>query len=282
MKNISIKNNNNINEDSKVALKEFTQQIISTNIRYYIILLIIFIITNIGLICFIIFYKGKIKEIKSLSQNYSSNNNSQNNELFQSSIKHKILNIASLNKGGVFRFSFFFENNQEYNSIKKIVYDYKTQFGEHTSFDIGNTFFLYQSIIDSDDYQKFMERISYFENIVIFIQTELGYKFGIFLKNLVMPDDNNEFEAISKDIFLYSFESKKVYNFIGNKKKSLAFKKDKLLIVGDDEIVVYNGYLTKGGFINYPLNSFDNNNKNVLTGQNGKFFIRNIEVFSFI
>ena len=97
-----------------------------------------------------------------------------------------------------------------------------------------------------------------------------------------MPDDNNEFEAISKDIFLYSFESKKVYNFIGNKKKSLAFKKDKLLIVGDDEIVVYNGYLTKGGFINYPLNSFDNNNKNVLTGQNGKFFIRNIEVFSFI
>ena len=55
-----------------------------------------------------------------------------------------------------------------------------------------------------------------------------------------------------------------------------------MLIVGNDEIVVYTGYLTKGGFINFPLNSFDNNNKNVLTGQNGKFFIRNIEVFSFI
>ena len=42
-----------------------------------------------------------------------------------------------------------------------------------------------------------------------------------------------------------------MYKFTGDKEKSVSFKKDKLLILEDDELVIYNEYWTKGGYINY-------------------------------
>ena len=108
------------------------------------------------------------------------------------------------------------------------------------------------------------------------------------LSNIVWKEDNEtntnkEFEANTKDIFLYLFETKKMYKFIGDKEKSVSFKKDKLLILGDDELVIYNEYWTKGGYINYPFKSFDLNdvNVNALIGNNGEFYIKYLEIFSF-
>jgi hypothetical protein len=63
----------------------------------------------------------------------------------------------------------------------------------------------------------------------------------------------------------------------------MQFNKDKLISLGKEELIIYNDYFTKGGYINFPLQSFDfsNVNNNILTGENGKFSIRNIEVYSF-
>ena len=59
--------------------------------------------------------------------------------------------------------------------------------------------------------------------------------------------------------------------------------KDKCLSLGDDELVIYNDYFSNGGFIEFPLKSFDFStiNNNIFTEENGKFNIRNIEAYYF-
>ena len=279
---MNIKSNNNINEESKSALKKFRQEQILNNIKYHKIFLVLIILVNIGLLIFILIYKSKIIEIKNISNSHFSSINSKDTELSKrkSSIDHKIVNIASLSMGSLFRFSIIFEKSEDFNFIKNLTYDYLGK----TDMTYTQAHFLYQSVIDSDNYNNFMDRISYFSNIFIFIQTEDGYKFGIFLHELVIPNKDYEFEVNTKEIFLYSFETTKKYNLLGDKKQFLSFTKDKMICLGDDELVVYTGYWTRGGFIKYPLKSFDlydNNNINILTGKNGLFYIRYLEIYNF-
>ena len=278
---MKIKSDNNINEESKSALKKFRQEQISNNIKYHIIFLVLIILVNIGFLIFILIYKSKISEIKNLSNSHFSSINSKDTELSKrkNSIDHKIVNIASLNKGSIFRFSIIFEKSEEFNTIKNLAYDYIVK----ADMTYSQTYFLYQSVIDSDNYINFMDRISYYGNIFIFIQTEDGNKFGIFLHELVVPNNDYEFEVNTKDIFLYSFEKNKQYNLKEDKKLFLSFTKEKMICLGDDELVIYTGYWTKGGFIKYPLKSFDlPDNINILTGKNGLFYIRYLEIFSFM
>ena len=278
---MKIKSNNNINEESKSALKKFRQEQILNNIKYHIFFLVLIILVNIGLLILILIYKTKLREIKNLTNSHFSSINSKDSQLSirKSSIDHKIVNIASLSKGGLFRFSIIFEKSEEFIKVKNLAYDYMGK----SDITFNKTYFLYQSVIDSDNYNNFMDRISYLENIFIFIQTEQGYKFGIFLRELVEPNNNYEFEVNTQDIFLYSFQTNKQYNLIEGKKQFLSFKKDKMICFGDDELVIYTGYWTKGGYIKYPLKSFDlPGNFNILTGKNGIFYIRYIEIYSFM
>ena len=278
---MKIKSNNNINEESKSSLKKFRQEQILNNIKYHKIFLVLIILINIGLFIFILIYKAKISEIKNLSNSHSSSINSKDSELSirKSSIDHKIVNIASLNKGSIFRFSIIFEKSEEFNLIKNLAYDYMGK----TAMAFNKTYFLYQSVIDSDNYNSFMDRVSYFGNLFIFIQTEDGYKFGIFIHELVDPNNDYEYKVNTKEIFLYSFETNKKYNLKEDKKQLLSFTKDKMICLGDEELVIYTGYWTKGGIIKYPLKSFElPNNNNVLTGKNGVFYIRYLEIYSFM
>ena len=278
---MKIKSNNNINEESKSSLKKFRQEQILNNIKYHKIFLVLIILINIGLFIFILIYKAKISEIKNLSNSHSSSINSKDSELSirKSSIDHKIVNIASLNKGSIFRFSIIFEKSEEFKLIKNLAYDYMGK----TAMAFNKTYFLYQSVIDSDNYNSFMDRVSYFGNLFIFIQTEDGYKFGIFIHELVDPNNDYEFKVNTKEIFLYSFETNKKYNLKEDKKQLLSFTKDKMICLGDEELVIYTGYWTKGGIIKYPLKSFElPNNNNVLTGKNGVFYIRYLEIYSFM
>ena len=273
-----------MNEESKLTLKQYRLNQVLINKKYYKLVLFISFVINIGLITFIYIYKAKISQIKNLSLNHSTNINSKNKELSRknSSIDHKIMNIAALTLSikGNFRFSINFENSDEFNNIKNIIYNYMNKSNsEYPRY----TFFLYQSGVDSDEFQNFMENISYFVNLLICIKAEKGNTFGIFIKKYILPDNNNEFEADTNDIFLYLFKTKKIYNFKGDKKKSLSFKKDKLISLGDDELVIYNEYWIKGGYIKYPFKSFDLSDADInsLTGLNGEFYINYLEVFSF-
>ena len=274
---------NNINEESKNALRNFRQNQINSNIRLHKIFLILIIFLNIGLIFFIFFYKSKISLIKKISNIHSSDINSQDVQLStkKSSLYNKMVNIAAVGLNGSFRFSFLFENSEEFQKIKKIIYIYKEEHTrDHSIFDEMQTFFIYQGITDSDFYSTFIEKISFFESIMIIIQTEDGHKFGIYHKGIIKPNNKHNFDSDCKDVFLFTFDNDKIYKFKG-KKISMHFNKDTFLSLGDNELIVYNEYFINGGYIDFPLKSFDFStvNSNILTGENGKFKIRNIEVY---
>ena len=284
---IESKKNNNINEESLNSLKDFNKKQILANIKYHKIFLAILFIINIGLTIFVIFYKLKINKIKSQTNSYTNQLNIDDEKLsnLNSILNHKIVNMASLNEFGLVRFSYIFETSDEFNTIKELIYKYQAELDKKEIKDeFKNIFLLYEGM--TDNYEKFLERISYFWNLAIFFQTSDDKKFGLFVIDIIFPDKNDEFIVNTKKIFMYSFETKKKYNYIGNGENVLRINKkdnDKMIIVGDGELIIYNDYLLNGGEINFPMKSFDFStvNTNVLTGKNGKFEIRNIEAFCF-
>ena len=284
---IESKKNNNINEESLNSLKDFNKKQILANIKYHKIFLAILFIINIGLTIFVIFYKLKINKIKSQTNSYTNQLNIDDEKLsnLNSILNHKIVNMASLNEFGLVRFSYIFETSDEFNTIKELIYKYQAELDKKEIKDeFKNIFLLYEGM--TDNYEKFLERISYFWNLAIFFQTSDDKKFGLFVIDIIFPDKNDEFIANTKKIFMYSFETKKKYNYIGNGENVLRINikdNDKMIIVGDGELIIYNDYLLNGGEINFPMKSFDFStvNTNVLTGKNGKFEIRNIEAFCF-
>jgi len=276
---------NNINEESKNALLNFRQNQINSNIKLHKIFLGLIFLVNIGLLIFIIFYKLKISQIKMLSNFHTSNINSNDIKLKsqRNELGHKMVNIAALGSYDQIRFSLIFEKSEEFHAVKKLIYDYEIELGEKMpKYDDFYTVFLYQGIVDNDNAYSFMDYIYFVDRLIIIIQIEDGKKFGIYHKEEVIPNDDNEFYSNSKNVMIFSFDTKKIYKFKG-KKNSISFTRDKFLSLGDDELIIYDEYLTNGGYIEFPLKSFDFStiNENALTNENGKFKIRNIEVYSF-
>ena len=270
MKIQSNKKTNNINEESINSLKDFRQRQIASNIKYHIIFICLLIIINTGLSVFIIFYKSKINTIKSRTSSYHTQLNSADESLSSKNniLMHKLVNIGCLNQYGLVRFSFIFTTTEEFKTIQNIVYDYRKEIEKkEIPNEFRNTFLLFQGF--TDDEKSFIERISFFWNLAIFIETSEGKKFGIFIADLITPDKNNEFDSTTDKIFLYSFETKQKYNYIGKGEKIFRLNvDDKMIIVGDDELIIYQEYYLNGGEINFPMKSFDLStiNNNVFTG----------------
>ena len=277
--------NNNINEESIHSLQDFRKKQIITNIRYHIIFLTLLIIINIGLTIFIIFYKSKINSLKSKTSSYYNQIDKGDATIsnLNTVLTHKLVNMGLLNQYGLIRFSFIFEKSDEFKTVQNVIYDYRKEVEKReVPIEYRSTFLLFEGMMDN--YDKFLYRVAYFWNLAIFIETLENKKFGIFLSDIIAPIKENEFQTESKNIIMYSFDTKKKYNYIGDGKKVLSINKDgKMLVVGDDELIIYDDFYMNGGEINFPMKSFDFStvNSNVLTGENGKFSIKNIEAFCF-
>ena len=277
--------NNNINEESIHSLQDFRKKQIITNIRYHIIFLTLLIIINIGLTIFIIFYKSKINSLKSKTSSYYNQIDKGDATIsnLNTVLTHKLVNMGLLNQYGLIRFSFVFEKSDEFKTVQNVIYDYRKEVEKReVPLEYRSTFLLFEGMMDN--YDKFLDRVAYFWNLAIFIETLENKKFGIFLSDIIAPIKENEFQTESKNIIMYSFDTKKKYNYIGDGKKVLSINKDgKMLVVGDEELIIYDDFYMNGGEINFPMKSFDFStvNSNVLTGENGKFSIKNIEAFCF-
>ena len=277
--------NNNINEESIHSLQDFRKKQIITNIRYHIIFLTLLIIINIGLTIFIIFYKTKINSLKSKTSSYYNQIDKGDATIsnLNTVLTHKLVNMGLLNQYGLIRFSFVFEKSDEFKTVQNVIYDYRKEVEKReVPIEYRSTFLLFEGMMDN--YDTFLDRVAYFWNLAIFIETLENKKFGIFLSDIIAPIKENEFQTESKNIIMYSFDTKKKYNYIGDGKKVLSINKDgKMLVVGDEELIIYDDFYMNGGEINFPMKSFDFStvNSNVLTGENGKFSIKNIEAFCF-
>ena len=276
----------NISEESKNALRNFRQNQINSNIKLHKIFLGLVILINIGLIFFIFFYKTKISQIKKLSNSHTTNINSEDKQLStqRTSLYNKMVNIASIGSFGAFRFSFIFEKSEEFQRVKKLIYDYKRETSNNMyTGELTLIAFLYQGITDSDFYSALLEKIAFFESLVIMIQTSDGRKFGIYHLGIIALKDKYKLEYNCRDVFLFTLDNNNIYKFKG-KNNSINFKKGYFFSLGNDELIIYDEYFVNGGYIDFPLKSFDFStvNSNILTKENGKFGIKHIEVYCFL
>ena len=272
-----MKKNESMNDESVQSLRKFNLKQIQSNIRLHIIFLLIVIIVNICLIVFIIIYKNKISQInlKSSKRHKIIDESKKNITIFTNTIEHKIVNIfaISMNTYGNLHFSMLFDKSEEVKMAKKFVHDF-TQIDEPTMI------LLYQGINDSDDTDVILSLINYFPNILMIIGARNGNKFGFFFQETISLNSKKSFDSYSKNCFIFSFITKKMYNCIGKGKK-IEINKNNLFNIGDGDIVINYNFRTNGGIINFPFKSFEipKNDENAFIGMNGEFQILDIELY---
>lgn len=277
----------NINEESKIALDDYNTKKISMNIFYYKIFLGLCIISNIGLFVFILIYQNKIKEIDSLTKSYSSKSKNEEEKYNkqQSKIDNKLTNLIAISERRNIFFSYSFLNKSEYDLAKNFILEYHHNVSNINFEQIDLIYkikMIYQSASDYFSYVDLVKLLNYRKNALIIVNSLEDEKFGIFLDEKIMFDKESKLISQGKKCFLFSFNSKKKVNFIGEKNGiKINDATESIFIIGNEEIVIYNYFYNFGGRINYPLNSFEKleEGKNDFINIKGMFDIKNLEIF---
>ena len=277
----------NINKESKIALDDYNTKKISMNIFYYKIFLGLCIISNIGLFVFILIYQNKIKEIDSLTKSYSSKSKNEEEKYNkqQSKIDNKLTNLIAISERRNIFFSYSFLNKSEYDLAKNFILEYHHNVSNINFEQIDLIYkikMIYQSASDYFSYVDLVKLLNYRKNALIIVNSLEDEKFGIFLDEKIMFDKESKLISQGKKCFLFSFNSKKKVNFIGEKNGiKINDTTESIFIIGNEEIVIYNYFYNFGGRINYPLNSFEKleEGKNDFINIKGMFDIKNLEIF---
>ena len=277
----------NINEESKIALDDYNTKKISMNIFYYKIFLGLCIISNIGLFVFILIYQNKIKEIDSLTKSYSSKSKNEEEKYNkqQSKIDNKLTNLIAISERRNIFFSYSFLNKSEYDLAKNFILEYHHNVSNINFEQIDLIYkikMIYQSASDYFSYVDLVKLLNYRKNALIIVNSLEDEKFGIFLDEKIMFDKESKLISQGKKCFLFSFNSKKKVNFIGEKNGiKINDTTESIFIIGNEEIIIYNYFYNFGGRINYPLNSFEKleEGKNDFINIKGMFDIKNLEIF---
>jgi hypothetical protein len=277
----------NINEESKIALDDYNTKKISMNIFYYKIFLGLCIISNIGLFVLILIYQNKIKEIDSLTKSYSSKSKNEEEKYNkqQSKIDNKLTNLIAISERRNIFFSYSFLNKSEYDLAKNFILEYHHNVSNINFEQIDLIYkikMIYQSASDYFSYVDLVKLLNYRKNALIIVNSLEDEKFGIFLDEKIMFDKESKLISQGKKCFLFSFNSKKKVNFIGEKNGiKINDTTESIFIIGNEEIVIYNYFYNFGGRINYPLNSFEKleEGKNDFINIKGMFDIKNLEIF---
>ena len=258
------------------------------NILYYKIFFGLCIFVNIGLFIFIIIYNNQLKEIESITNNYTREFRKNDDFLntHYSSIDHKLVNIISNNRKKELQFAFSFLNKIEFEMVINFVTEYyknnPLQYHENI-YEKYKLQLIYQASSSFDiPYKDFINILNYHRNSLFIIHTIDDKRFGIYVDEPIIFNKNKEFISYENRMFIFSFQSKSMHKYIGNG-PSMKISQNKLIEIGDEEIIIYDNFYNNGGYINYPLKSFEdlNENDNIFTQNNGKFDIKNIEIFSF-
>ena len=278
----------NIDDNSKIAIGDYNIKKISMNIYYYKIFLGLCILSNIGLVIFIIIYQNKIQEIETLTKSYStqSKNKEEKYNKYQTNIDNKLTNLIAISERRNIFFSYSFLNKSEYDLIKNFILEYHYNIN-NINFDQNNNLtykikMIYQSASDYFSYVDLVILLNLRKNLLLIVNSLDDEKFGIFLDEKIIFDNENQLISEGKKFFLFSFSCKKMIKYIGKKSGiKINDKTESIFVVGNDEIVIYNYFYNFGGCINYPLNSFEKleNGNNNFINIKGNFDIKNLEIF---
>lgn len=287
MKKYNKMKEDNLNKESKEVLKDFSKKQIATNIFYHKIFIGMCVFVNIGFLFFIILYNNKLKEIESITKVYTREKTKKGSFLSDqsSSIDHKLVNIIAVNRRRNLRISYSFSKKEEFEMVQNFIIEYYRENPHQYDENIFDNYYLdliFQSVSFSKNFETFTDILNYHRNALFIIETTKNRKFGIYVDELILFHKEREYVSSENKLFLFSFQSKSMHKYIG-KGPALKINKEKWIEIGDEEIVIFDDFMKDGGHINYPLKSFEGLNEydNIFTQNDGKFDIKNIEIFSF-
>jgi hypothetical protein len=266
-----------MNPESIKSLREFNKKQVESNIKLHKVFLSMIIVVNIILVIFIIIYKLKISSIKSKSDINSLTLKEKTDYITSvyGSIMHKLTNIfaISANTYGNFHFSMIFENSDEVNFVKEILSINEVK-------EESSLLLIYQEKADSDDSQILLDIINYFSKTLILIETKSGEKFGFFFEDEIYPNRDGYFESDSNRCFIFSIRSKEKYN-CAPKNVMFEVNKDSLFSIGNGDIEIDHDFMTYGGHIKFPFESFDitETKDSIFNKLNGYFEIQEMEIY---
>ena len=278
----------NINENSKNALRDFNKKQILMNILYHKIFLGMCVLVNIGLFIFSIIYKKQLNEIAYITKKNTREYRKNNYDLVEqrNSIEHKFVNLIAINRRSNLLFAYSFKNKIEFEMVKSFIMQYyrhnPLQYDENI-FEKYKLHLIYQSSTSEIiNYNDFTDILNYHRNSLFIINTFNDNRFGIYVDEPIIFNADKEFISSENRMFIFSFRAKSMHKYIGNG-PALKISKDNILELGEEEIIIFNNFYSNGGYINYPLLSFEGLNKfdNIFTEKNGRFDINHIEIFAF-
>jgi len=280
----------NINNDSYQSLKKFRENQIKSNIKLHLIFIFLILIIDIGFLIFIFVYKSKLSSLKSKSTQNTSliNTNKDLLETNNNLIAHKVINIVAQMPDLTYRFSLIFQTSDQVQKMKNSIKDfYKDTKNMNLDTNKFNMDFVYSAVMDGGEYKDMEFKITTSHNTFIIFEAENENKFGFYVEQPVIFSNKKEFPYTGNNCFLFSFQHDGIYKCIGDKIKLSIKDKEKMIVIGDDDIIIkknFFNYEDKKGIINFPFKAFDVStiNKNIFTnGDENLFHIMGIEVFSF-
>ena len=278
-----MKNNENIDEQSIESLKEYQAKRIKQNICLHKVCLIMLFFINLGLLIFAILYKKQISTIRIIGRKNLTNFEEHENFISQRSLLNdkKIMRILARSYFGKFHFSYLIENSEDLNLIKNLIVEFYKEKGKNYDINRISCEIIYQNYVDGVTFENVMEVIEFYNNIVVLFSNSKG-RFGVYFENEIILDDGFSYVSESDKCFIFSFNTKKMYKYIGNK-YSVKVSKDKIFDFGNGDIIVYSNYTEVPLEINFPFKSFDvstiNDNPFSDQSKNDPFF--EVEIFYF-
>ena len=266
-----------MNPESIRSLKEYNKKRVESNIKLHKIFLSMIIVVNIILVIFIIIYKLKISSIKSKSDINSLTLKEKVDFItsVHGNIMYKLTNIfaISMNTYGNIHFSMIFENSDEVKFVKEILSINKVK-------EKASLLLIYQDKADSDDSEILLHIIKNFSKTLILILTKNGEKFGFFFEDKIYPE-NGYFESDSNRCFIFSIGKKEKY-ICSPKDVMLKIDYEILFNIGNGDIEIDHDFMTYGGNINFPFESFDiaETKDSIFRKLNGHFEIQEMEIYA--
>lgn len=156
------------------------------------------------------------------------------------------------------------------------------QIQEFTKYKVNNLILLYKATRDGDNYDTFKSSVYQKANIVVFIRTDKGYRFGGYT-SVGFEENNNYNDKFKTDdkAFLFSLYKEKSYP-CNNPNNALRLNRDKLFIFGNGDIIVNKSFLNSfyGGGTSTQQSYNYKGEQAALTGVNGKAFqIKELEAY---
>ena len=281
----------NINNDSYQSLKKFRENQIKSNIKLHLIFIFLILIIDIGFLLFIFVYKSKLSSLKSKSTQNTSllDTNKDLIETNNNAIAHKLINIVAQMPTFTYRFSLIFETSEQVQKIKNSIKDYYKE-TKNTNLDIDkfDMNFIYSAVMEGGNYEDMKNKIFDCDNnVFILFEAENNNKFGFYVEEPIIFSKKKGFQYNGDKCFLVSFQHDGIFKCIGDKNKLSIKDEDKMIVIGDDDIIIkknFFNYEEKKGVINFPFKAIDVStiNKNIFTNSDeNSFHFMGLEIFSF-